>query len=165
MKRILCPRCGKDFVRRTVRRGTRERLLSAIYVYPYRCQLCAHRFLRPEPGKRYNESAVDKREYERVEVAFPVTFVGDKASGAGTVTRISLGGCEIETPLKLMEGMMFHLRLQPQGVNPAIHIETSVVRSVRPPRFGLEFLRSTPADQFRLIQFVASLLTTHRKAE
>lgn len=165
MKKILCPKCGKDFVRRTVRKGAHEYLLSAVYIYPYRCQLCAHRFLKPEPGKRYNESTVDKRQYERVETTFPVTFVGDKASGAGTVTRLSLGGCEVESTLKLMEGMMFNLRLQPPGINPAINVETSIVRSVRPPRFGLEFLRSTPAEQFRLIQFVASLLTKHRKAE
>lgn len=165
MKQILCPKCGKDFVRRTVRQGMHEVLLSTVYVYPFRCQLCAHRFMRLEPGKRYNESTVDKRQYERVEAKFPVTFVGEKASGAGTVTRLSLGGCALESPLKLMEGMMFNLRLQPPEVNPAINVETAVVRSVRPPVIGLEFLRTTPTEQFRLIQFVAGLLTAHRRVE
>jgi hypothetical protein len=165
VKRILCPKCGKDFVRRTTREGAHEHLLSAIYVYPFRCQLCARRFLRMEPGKRYNESTVDKRQYERVETRFPATFVGEKASGAGTVTRLSLGGCALESSLKLMEGMMFNLRLQPPDLNPSINVETAIVRSVRPPVIGLEFLRTNPAEQFRLIQFVAGLLTAHRKVE
>ncbi len=165
MKQIPCPKCGKDFVRRTLRAGAHEYLLSVAYVYPYRCQLCAHRFLRLELGRRYNESTVDKRQYERVETKFSATFVGDKASGAGTVTRLSLGGCALESPLKLMEGMMFNLRLQPPDLNPTINVETAIVRSVRPPLVGLEFLRSNPTDQFRLIQFVSKLLTAHRKVE
>ena len=165
MKQILCPTCGKDFVRRTLRKGVHEYVLSAVYIYPYRCQLCAHRFLRAEPGKRYNESTVDKRQYERVKTKFPVTFVGEKASGAGTVGRLSLGGCELESSLKLMEGMMFNLRLQPPDLNPAIHVETAIVRSVRPPVIGLEFLRTNPTEQFRLIQFIAGLLTAHRQVE
>jgi len=165
VKQIPCPKCGKDFVRRTLREGVHEYLLSVGYIYPYRCQLCANRFLRLELGRRYNESQVDKRQYERVETKFPATFVGDKASGAGTVTRLSLGGCALESPLKLMEGMMFNLRLQPPDSNPTINVETAIVRSVRPPLVGLEFLRTNPAEQFRLIQFVAKLLTAHRKVE
>ncbi len=165
MKQSLCPKCGKDFVRRALRKGLHEHVLSVLYVYPYRCQLCAHRFLRMEPGRRYNESTVDKRQYERVDITFPVTFVGDKTSGAGTVSRLSLSGCELQTPLKLMEGMMFNLRLQPPGISPSINIETAIVRSVRPPVAGLEFLRSNPTEQFRLTQFVSGLLTASRKVE
>ena len=165
MNQILCPKCGKDFVRRTVRESVHEYLLSVGYVYPFRCQLCAHRFLRLEWGKRYSESTVDKRQYERVAATFPITFVGDKASGAGTITHLSLGGCALESQLKLMEGMLFNLRLQPPDVSPAINVETAVVRSVRPPVIGLEFLRTTPTEQFRLIQYVAGLLTAHRQVE
>jgi PilZ domain-containing protein len=165
VKQIQCPKCGKDFIRRTLRHGVHEYLLSLVYVYPYRCQLCAHRFLRLELGKRYNESTIDKRQYERVAATFPITFVGEKASGAGTITRLSLGGCALESQLKLMEGMMFNLRLQPPDLGQAINVETAIVRSVRPPVIGLEFLRTSPTEQFRLIQFVAGLLTAHRKVE
>ena len=41
--RTLCPKCGKDFVRRALRKDAREHLPSLIYVYPLRCQLCTHR--------------------------------------------------------------------------------------------------------------------------
>ena len=148
-----------------MRQGPGELLLSAVYIYPFRCQLCAHRFLRVEFGRRYNESTVDKREYERVPTKFTATFVGDKERGAGTVTRLSLGGCALESPVRMMEGMIFNLRLQPTDVSPAIMIETTIVRSVRPPVAGLEFLRTNATEQFRLIQYVAGLLTAHRMVE
>jgi hypothetical protein len=64
-----------------------------------------------------------------------------------------------------MEGMIFNLRLQPPDISPAITIETAIVRSVRPPVAGLEFLRTSPTEQYRLIQFMAGLLTARRKAE
>lgn len=165
MKSIACPKCGKDFIRRAVRSGPGEWLLSAIYVYPFRCQLCAHRFFRIEPGKRYNEATVDKRQYERIAARFPATFVGDKARGAGTVTRLSLGGCEMESSAKMMEGTLFNLHLQPAEVSPAIAVETAIVRLVRPPVIGLEFLRTSSPEQFRLIQYVAGLLTARRQVE
>ena len=44
-------------------------------------------------------------------------------------------------------------------------IETAIVRSVRPPVAGLEFLRTNATEQFRLIQYVAGLLTAHRMVE
>ena len=91
--------------------------------------------------------------------------MGDKASGAGTVTRLSLGGCEMESQTKVMEGMLFNLHLQPADVSPAIAVETAIVRSVRPPLAGLEFLRTSSPEQFRLIQYVAGLLTAHRQVD
>jgi len=111
---LRCPRCGNDFVRPVRPERLAERLASLLALHTFACQLCAHRFLRPEAGMRYNEGAVDKRQYERVEAKFPATFVGEKASGAGMVTRLSLGGCEIESPLKPTEGMM----LQPSVATP-----------------------------------------------
>jgi ribosomal protein L37AE/L43A len=39
-----CPQCGRTLVRRSRRRGLRERLWSALRVYPWRCEHCNHRF-------------------------------------------------------------------------------------------------------------------------
>ena len=61
--------------------------------------------------------------------------------------------------------MIFNLRLQPPDVNPAITIETAIVRSVRPPVAGLEFLRTNPTEQYRLTQFMAGLLTARRQVD
>jgi predicted HAD superfamily Cof-like phosphohydrolase len=53
---MSCPRCGKSFVRRSGRKGLKERLLSLVYLYPFRCQVCANRFrafqFRPQYVKR-----------------------------------------------------------------------------------------------------------------
>jgi len=39
-----CPRCGQDIVQRVRRRGLLDHLLSIVYIYPFRCQVCFHRF-------------------------------------------------------------------------------------------------------------------------
>jgi len=41
---LHCPQCGTHFVRRSHRQGITERLWSLVAVYPFRCQVCAHRF-------------------------------------------------------------------------------------------------------------------------
>ncbi|MBM4122813.1 MAG: PilZ domain-containing protein [Nitrospira sp.] len=92
----ICPKCGKDFIQRTHREGLLEQLLRVIYVYPFRCQLCSHRFLTMQWGKRYVKEADDKRQYQRIETHIPITFAGDQIEGAGVVKDISMGGCGLE---------------------------------------------------------------------
>lgn len=158
MSQPQCPKCKETFVRRTLRKGMGDHLLSWAYIYPFRCQLCAHRFRLLEVGKQYNEATVDKRQYERVTVNIPATFVGDRMSGAGTITHLSLGGCALETPVDLIEGMLINVRLQPPHVNPPINVETAIVRSIRRTAAGVEFLRTNQSEQYRLVQYVAKLL-------
>lgn len=54
-----CPRCGSDRVRRANRRGISECLFSLVYLYPFRCQACRHRFRR-----------FSFERYERIEKGF-----------------------------------------------------------------------------------------------
>jgi predicted Zn-ribbon and HTH transcriptional regulator len=42
-----CPECRSGFVRRSRRHGLWERLLSAVLVYPFRCEDCNYRFKSP----------------------------------------------------------------------------------------------------------------------
>ena len=74
MPRPLCPRCSREYVRRVSRVGLGERLISLFYVYPFRCQLCGHRFQLLQWGVKYKRIEEDRREYERMPVNFPVTF-------------------------------------------------------------------------------------------
>ena len=53
-----CPRCGNPDVRRTRRVGFIERLLSLVYVYPFRCARCLHRFRVMRWGTRYYKRAL-----------------------------------------------------------------------------------------------------------
>src|SRR6266404_1540146 len=39
---VRCPRCGGQSVRRSSRIGAFERLISIVYVYPFRCPRCTH---------------------------------------------------------------------------------------------------------------------------
>ena len=39
-----CPKCGTDFVQRIRPDGVLERLACLLFIYPFRCQLCTHRF-------------------------------------------------------------------------------------------------------------------------
>jgi len=50
-----CPSCGGREVRRTRREGLTERLLSVIYMYPFRCDRCRHRYRAMRWGRRYTK--------------------------------------------------------------------------------------------------------------
>jgi len=50
-----------------------------------------------------------------------------------------------------------------RGIQGFYHLVNS--RSKPPPVAGLEFLRSNPAEQFRLTQFVAELFIDRRKVD
>jgi len=55
---LQCPRCGWPEVRRTRRVGFLERLLSMIYIYPFRCGRCLHRYRSMRWGVRYSRRAL-----------------------------------------------------------------------------------------------------------
>src|SRR5262245_36051879 len=96
-----CSRCGRDFTRRSSRAGWAEILLSFFYAYPCRCQLCGNRFHSFQPGVRYIKVKEDRREYDRIEANFPITFTGENVTGEGKLVNISMGGCLFTTTADL----------------------------------------------------------------
>src|SRR5439155_371704 len=48
-----CPRCDRGKGRRCHRDGALEQVLSGVYIYPFRCSLCGHRFRALAWGRRY----------------------------------------------------------------------------------------------------------------
>jgi hypothetical protein len=46
-----CPYCGSHLVRRSRRRSVWERLLSATYIYPFRCEDCNYRYKTLSSGR------------------------------------------------------------------------------------------------------------------
>jgi transposase-like protein len=42
--KVHCPACASASVRRSARRGLRERLASVLAIYPYQCNECNRRF-------------------------------------------------------------------------------------------------------------------------
>jgi hypothetical protein len=96
MTTLRCPRCGGTDVRRARRHGALERLLSALYIYPFRCQHCQRRFRRLEWGVRYR-IGLDRRIDERLRVRGRADLRWEGGHAAGTVRDVSVMGAGIET--------------------------------------------------------------------
>ena len=159
---VRCPRCGKDFVRRVQRDGLAEIVASVVYLYPFSCQLCAHRFRAWQWGIRDTRQPIDRRRYERLSVNFPMTFSTDTGGGNGTTLDISMGGCAFKTESAAPPGTVTQLQLHAPGLERPLVVDAAVVQSVRSMYVGTEFLRLRPEEQYRLTQFVAGMLTARR---
>jgi NTP pyrophosphatase (non-canonical NTP hydrolase) len=167
---VQCPRCGKSFVRRSHRQGLKERLLSLVYIYPFRCQVCANRFRAFQFRVVYTKRTLDRRQYARLPTQLPTIFAeavkrGEQRVGQGVVTAISLGGCYLQTGVPLRGSTLVSLELQTEQNTPAIVVEAAIVRVVQPAGVGLEFLRLSEPEQERLNQFIHQLLTIQRATQ
>jgi hypothetical protein len=153
-----CPKCKKGFIRRSHRLGPLERLLSVFLVYPFRCQLCTHRFLAFQGSKLESRH----REYERIPVRFHMSFdstsAGERIKGDATVVGLSVRGCAITGNQLLRTGSFLRLRLDVAQDEPPITIEVAVVRSTVNNRAGLEFLSIGDDEDERLRRIIESLL-------
>jgi predicted HAD superfamily Cof-like phosphohydrolase len=167
---IRCPQCGKSFVRRSQRQGLQEWLLSLMYLYPFRCQVCARRFRAFRFRSRYVKRMVDRGQETWLSSWIPTKVAEDVKPGAyrageGVITEISLGGCSMQTALQLSQGTLVSLELHPEHHTPAIAVEAALVRSVRPTGVSLEFLRMSGPEQERFRQFIHQLLLEQLPAE
>jgi PilZ domain-containing protein len=155
MRTLACPRCKSEFVRRSRRKTPGERLASAARFYPFRCQICQHRFLAFRPGERYVAVLEpDRREFERMPVeAWSALWTGARG-GAARVIDVSAGGCAIETDAALREGDVVRLQVTPAGADRPIAVEQAMVRSARPGRVGVQFIRVQEDDEGRLRQYL-----------
>ncbi len=155
---LVCTQCRKPFVKATRQRGVLDRLLSLVYAYPFRCQVCQHRFHLMQWGLRYIEKDVDRREYERRPVQLHAKLQDEqKREYEGTVRDLSMGGCAIEMHAPWQEGALLRLQLDALDSEPFITVETTIVRSAQEPHLRLEFLRMAPHENDRLSQFILNL--------
>jgi len=154
---LRCPLCESSYVRRAHRKGVLEQLLSAVYVYPFRCQLCTHRFLSLQWGVRYARQE-DPRQYERIGVRFPVQFSGPQTTGKGIVTDISVADCAIETSLPFKQGDVLKLELSAKTGRPPIIVARAAVRSIRPGTVGVQFVEVSDQEQARLHRLVGEMV-------
>lgn len=157
MTHLACPKCSTEFVKRVTRKGFKERLLRRFFVYSFRCQICRFRFRVLQWGVRYPGVEADRREYERLAMNFPISFVGENIDGAGAVSDISINGCAFATNVQLTEESIVRLVLQISSELQPISIEAAVVRHVQQGRTGVEFLRVQQAERERLQMFIRGL--------
>ena len=138
MLQPLCPNCSRDYTRRVSRIGFKERLLSIIYVYPFRCQLCGYRFSFMQWGVCYTRVEEDRREYNRMPANFPVSFAYDGVEGTGHAVDISLNGCSLQADTTIAEGSIVRMALQMSEELAPIGVEAALVREIDRNRIGIE---------------------------
>jgi c-di-GMP-binding flagellar brake protein YcgR len=143
---------------RVSRVGLGERLASLFYVYPFRCQLCGHRFRFLQRGIKYKRIEEDRREYERMATSFPVTFDAGGVQGRGLAVDISMGGCTFHTETEVVEGNILRMRLELPEETVPVNVEAVIIRTLRSGRVGVEFLRVEDGERERLQRFVRGLL-------
>ena len=159
MGRIHCPKCSKNLVQQSPRRGMIEALLSFFCIYPFRCQLCAHRFLAFQWWWRRFVNYYGRREYVRITVRFQLTFSGKQVSGEGTVVNLSRQGCTIETDTPIPHGELLCLRIHEPDGQPLFEIEAAVVRFIVEKLVGVEFVRIQEREMERLERVIVILCT------
>ena len=164
MLQPLCPNCSRDYTKRVSRIGFKERLLSIIYVYPFRCQLCSYRFRSMQWGVRYERVEEDRREYNRMPMNFPASFSCDNFEGAGTVVEISMNGCSLQANTTIAEGAILRMALQFSEERAPVNVEAAVVRVAQTDRIGVEFLRFQHRDRERLQAFIRRFLNGNPEA-
>jgi hypothetical protein len=159
MLQPFCPNCSRDYTKRVSRVGFKERLLSIIYVYPFKCQLCGYRFAFMQWGVRYRKVEEDRRGYNRTPTNFPASFSCDNFEGTGTVVDISMNGCSVQVDTIIAEGSIVRMALQFSDELAPITVEAALVRVARTNRIGVEFLRVQYHDRERLQVFIRRFLT------
>jgi hypothetical protein len=157
MTRPQCPACQSIYVRRAHRVGMLEQVLSAFYLYPFRCQLCSVRFSFFQWGVRYQKQE-DLRQYERIGVQFPVLFSSTQTTGKGVCTDVSVADCALETTLPLKQGEALKLELYVKSGRPPIVVAKAVIRSVRVGAVGVQFVDVSDNDKARLNRLVSDLV-------
>ena len=132
--------------------------MSFIYIYPFKCQLCGDRFRSLQWGVRYIRVDEDRREYDRMEMRFPVTFSGQDIRGEGELLNVSMGGCSFHTGANLTTRMILKLELRISNDVAPVIVEAALVRNVRSGGVGVEFLQWQQSERERLQLFIRGLL-------
>jgi hypothetical protein len=151
----ICPACGTTKTRLAARKTLSDDFLSALTVYPFRCQLCAQRF-RSFLGRRTSNP---RRSFERVNVSFPVWFKPRRSSSyavgeEGVIDNLSIRGCRIRCATPVTAGSCLELEFQHSNSSFPITIDEAVVRSSVDNTIGLRFVQLRRRDELRIRQIV-----------
>lgn len=158
MANLKCPNCGRDFVRRVLGAGLMESCLRLVAVYPFKCQLCGHRFRSFQSDVRYVTAQDDRRGYDRMERKFPIMFSGEYISGEGVVLDMAMGGCTFTTRSDLVIGTTVKVDLRISAAVRPVIVDAAVVRNIRAGIVGVEFVSWQESERERLQLFVTGML-------
>lgn len=99
----------------------------------------------------------DRRVQPRFTTQFRSTFSGQKQEGQGRTLDISIGGCRIESDIKVEQGTRFECRLHIPGLDWPLRIDEATVRWVDGNSFGIAFSRISPEELAKLKTILSEL--------
>jgi len=149
---LSCPRCQKDGLLRSHPQSPRERLASLLFVVPFRCPSCSHRFLASHLWTNHSTHPIDRREHLRIPVRLFLSFSGGKIRGEGMALDLSMGGCIIKSETQVHTNDIFYLQLSLDDSEPPLEV-AAMVRSVSARGIAFKFLRAAQENK-RLHAFV-----------
>jgi hypothetical protein len=153
MGRILkCPRCEKNGVMRSHPQSPREHFASFLFVAPFLCPSCSHRFLASYFWLDHPTHPIDRREHLRIPVRLYLSFSGGKVRGEGTVLDLSMGGCIIKSETQVHTDDIFYLQLSLGEGELPLEV-AAMVRTVSARGIAFKFLRAAQENK-RLLAFV-----------
>jgi hypothetical protein len=148
-------------------RGVRTRKFSADVLYATEQEADIHGTTfgqRLIDGKVEGQSVMDlkttdRRATPRLRVQFRTTFSASSTlEGTGTMLDLSTGGCRIESPVTVEQGLSLELRIYAPDVEWPLMVEAASVQWVSGQTFGLAFFRITETEQQRLGQVISELM-------
>ena len=153
MRRPLnCPQCKNGTVLRANPQSPREHVAALVFVSPFHCPSCSHRFLASRLGFNHAQHPIDRREHLRIPVRLYLSFSGGKVRGEGTVLDLSMGGCIIKSETQVHTDDIFYLQLSLGEGELPLEV-AAMVRSVSARGIAFKFLRAAQENK-RLLAFV-----------
>lgn len=153
-RQVTCPRCHKDGVVRARPQTPRELVAALVWIVPFQCQDCHHRFLARRVSTAGFSHPIERREHLRIPVRLCLSFSGGKVRGEGTVLDLSLGGCIIESETHVRVDDIFYLEIALAEDEAPIEV-AAMVRSVSARGIAFKFLRKAQENK-RLLTFIHS---------
>ena len=151
-RQLTCPQCQKDGVFRARPQSPREHVAALVFVSPFHCPSCSHRFLASRLGFSQTQHPIDRREHLRIPVRLYLSFSGGKICGEGTVLDLSMGGCIVKSKTQVHMDDIFYLQLSIGDGELPLEV-AAMVCSVSARGIAFKFLRAAQENK-RLLAFV-----------
>ena len=153
-RQLACPHCQNQSVLRSHPQSPREHVAALLFIAPFHCQHCSHRFLSCRLGLDRPQHTMDRRQHLRIPVRLFLSFSGGKVRGEGTVMDLSMGGCIIKSKTEVRPDDIFYLEIAITDQEPPIEV-AAMVRSISSRGIAFKFLRKAQENK-RLLAYIQS---------
>ncbi len=92
----------------------------------------------------------ERRTQPRFRTQFRSTFSGNSQEGQGRTLDLSVGGCKIESDIRVEQGATFEFRLHLPGLDWPLRVDEAMVRWTDGNTFGIAFIRIRPEEAVKL---------------